>query len=149
MKKNTGNGLLKLMLKLENSVDRIVKCFNGIVKCLVTLSLISLLTACGHSAVDTTPPNDTELNASSGTTEAKPIATLTEGKASFLAKNYKVAYQQLLPLAQQGNADAQYAVGYMLYYGKGVDRNEAKARDWMNKAAAQGQPAAKKAVIMF
>jgi TPR repeat protein len=143
MKKNTGNSLLKLVLKLKNSVDRIVKC-------LIAFSLMGLLTACGHFAVDTTPPNDAEVNASSGTTEAgKPFATLAEGKASFLAKNYKVAYQQLLPLAQQGNADAQYAVGYMLYYGKGVDRNEAKARDWMNKAAAQGQPAAKKAIIMF
>lgn len=74
---------------------------------------------------------------------------LENGKTSFLAKDYNNAYKQLLPLAEKGNADAQYAVGYMYFYGKGVAQNKEAAKTWLQKAAAQGEPAAIKALALI
>lgn len=65
-------------------------------------------------------------------------ASLSEGKNNFKAKNYATAYRQLLPLAVKGNKEAEYAIGYMYYYGKGIDRNELLAENWLTKAAKQG-----------
>jgi TPR repeat protein len=66
-------------------------------------------------------------------------ATLAEGKANFKEEHYSLAYHQLLPLAVKGNPDAQYAIGYMYYYGKGIDCNEELAENWLRKAAKKGQ----------
>ena len=41
-------------------------------------------------------------------------------------------------LAEQGNPEAQYKVGEMYESGKGVGKNQAKAREWYTKANAQG-----------
>lgn len=68
------------------------------------------------------------------------------GKTNFDQKNYSEAYQELLPLAMKGNADAEYAVGYMYYYGKGAPKNRTLATEWISKAAAQGQAQAVKAL---
>ena len=70
---------------------------------------------------------------------------LEQGKISFEEKNYSSAFSELKPLAEKGNADAQYAVGYMYYYGKGTKANRALAKLWINKAAAKGQAQAQKA----
>lgn len=40
--------------------------------------------------------------------------------------------------AEGGNADAQCELGWMYSEGRGVDRDDAKAVDWMQKAAEQG-----------
>ena len=39
---------------------------------------------------------------------------LNQGKNNFEAGDFKVAFRQLLPLASEGNKEAQYAVGYMV-----------------------------------
>ena len=41
-------------------------------------------------------------------------------------------------LADQGNAEAQYKVGEMYEVGKGVPKDNARAREWLEKAANQG-----------
>lgn len=74
--------------------------------------------------------------------------TYDQGKTNFAAQNYTLAFKDLLPSAQAGNPNAQYAVGYMYFYGKGVNENRALAQYWMSKAAAQGQPAAIKALAI-
>ena len=51
--------------------------------------------------------------------------------------------------ALSGDADAQYALGYLLYYGKGVTQNKTTALSWIRKAAAQGQPQAAKALAIL
>lgn len=76
-------------------------------------------------------------------------ASLAEGKANFKAKNYSAAYRQLLPLAVKGNKDAQYAIGYMYYYGKGIDCNKDLAESWLRKAAKQGESRAIAALREF
>lgn len=65
---------------------------------------------------------------------------LKKGKYYFNLKQYRRAFENLLPIAQAGNADAQYAVGYMYFYGQGIVENKQAAIYWMQKAAAQNQP---------
>jgi len=71
----------------------------------------------------------------------------SQGKTNFLQGNYRQAFQELLPLAEDGNADAQYAIAYMYYYGQGVPQDVDVAKSWMKKAASQGQFLAKQALI--
>lgn len=47
-------------------------------------------------------------------------------------------YNQLLPQALAGNAEAQYDVGEILERGRGVSRDPEKAFDWYLKSAKQG-----------
>jgi TPR repeat protein len=75
---------------------------------------------------------------SSGGQSTYVKSSLEEGKANFKAKHYATAYRQLLPLAVKGKTEAQYAIGYMYYYGKGIDRNEELAENWLGKAARKG-----------
>ena len=74
---------------------------------------------------------------------------LNQGKAELDAQNYEQAFKTLKPLAEKGNPDAQYAVGYMYYYGKGVIEDPIEARSWMQKAAVQGQPLAIQALKLI
>lgn len=65
---------------------------------------------------------------------------LTEGITSFKQQNYRQAFIRLLPEAKKGNPDAQYAVGYMYYYGQGVIEDRKKALEWIRHAALAKQP---------
>jgi TPR repeat protein len=64
--------------------------------------------------------------------------SLEEGLAAYDAGNFHEAYTRLLPLAQAGNARAQYRVGKMFERGKGIARDEAEAARWYTQAAGQG-----------
>jgi predicted aspartyl protease len=46
----------------------------------------------------------------------------------------------MLQEADGGNADAQYALAYMLNTGRGAPRDQKQAQAWLEKAAAAGQP---------
>lgn len=71
---------------------------------------------------------------------------LEQGIKCFRAQDYRSAFIRLKPLAISGSADAQYAVGYMYYYGQGVTENRRKAMYWINCAAKKGQPEAMQAL---
>ncbi|KTD06137.1 Sel-1 protein [Legionella gratiana] len=71
---------------------------------------------------------------------------LREGIDSFRVEEYRKAFIRLKPEAEKGQPDAQYAVGYMYYYGKGVVEDRKKAWFWINAAANLGQPDAKEAI---
>ena len=51
--------------------------------------------------------------------------------------------------AQDGDPDAQYALGYMYYYGIGTVRDTTTATLWIRRSALQGQPIAKKALALI
>src|SRR3990167_7887698 len=70
---------------------------------------------------------------------------LNEGIHSFQVQDYRQAFVRLKPEAEKGQPDAEYAVGYMYYYGQGVVEDRAKAWYWITKAARAGQPDAVKA----
>lgn len=65
---------------------------------------------------------------------------LQEGIVSFKRQDYRQAFVRLMPEAEKGQPDAQYAIGYMYYYGQGVVEDRKKAYLWIRRAADAGQP---------
>ena len=61
-----------------------------------------------------------------------------KGLAAYNAGDYDAALQEWRPLAEQGNASAQYNLGIMYDNGDGVIQDYAEAVDWYRKAAEQG-----------
>lgn len=68
------------------------------------------------------------------------------GKAYFKKGDYKEAYHTLFPIAVCGCAEAQYAVGYLIYYGYGVERDADIGMFWVKRAADQHYEPAIKAM---
>ena len=63
---------------------------------------------------------------------------LTAALAALDQHNYDTAAELWRPLANQGNADAQYNLGIMYENGNGVPQDYAEAVTWFRKAADQG-----------
>lgn len=61
-----------------------------------------------------------------------------EGFTAAQRGDYATAYRLWLPLANQGNASAQFNLGVMYDNGQGVPQDYAEAVKWYRKAAAQG-----------
>lgn len=59
------------------------------------------------------------------------------GTAAYKAGDFARALKHFVPLAEQGHAGAQYHVGLMNEYGRGVARNDADALRWYRKSAAK------------
>ncbi len=62
----------------------------------------------------------------------------TQGQMAYKQQNYRSAFIKLIKAANYGNTNAQYAVGYMLYNGIGIKRDQTTALIWLNKAAKKG-----------
>lgn len=71
------------------------------------------------------------------------------GKKDFAEQNYKEAYGHFLESAKFGNANAQYSVSYMSYYGIGTTKNLPQAVYWAEKSAAQGDYKATEALALM
>jgi TPR repeat protein len=67
---------------------------------------------------------------------------LEDGMVAYQEKDYLKAIQLWRPLAQAGNAEAQYRLGVMYAEGRGVAPNDAEAALWFERAAEQGEPMA-------
>ena len=67
-------------------------------------------------------------------------AGLEEGRAARHRGDYATAINELRPLAEQGNAVAQWNLGIMYALGQGVDKNEIEAAMWFRKSAEQRDP---------
>jgi TPR repeat protein len=61
-----------------------------------------------------------------------------DASAAFTRGDYATALGLLRPLAEQGLAKAQYALGAMYDHGWGVPQNYAEALKWYRLAADQG-----------
>ena len=61
-----------------------------------------------------------------------------DAAAAYLSGDYATAFKLNKPLAEQGNAVAQYNLGVMYAKGKGVIENDKKAVRWYRLAADQG-----------
>ena len=64
--------------------------------------------------------------------------SFSDGVNAYYAGNYIIAYENFKPLAEQGDALAQFNLGYMYHYGKGVLQDYAEAVKWYRLAADQG-----------
>ena len=67
---------------------------------------------------------------------------LEEGMEAYQEKDYLKAIQIWRPLAQAGDASAQYRLGVMYAEGRGIPANDAEAALWFERAAQQGEPMA-------
>ena len=63
---------------------------------------------------------------------------LEDDFAAVQRGNYSAALRLFRPLADQGNAEAQYTLGRMYYNGDGVTQDDGEAAKWWRKAADQG-----------
>jgi len=70
---------------------------------------------------------------------AAPACTDYEaGKEAYDRGDYATALTKFRPLAQQGDARAQYNLGVMYYRGYGVTKDDVLAHMWVNLAAVRG-----------
>jgi len=69
-----------------------------------------------------------------------PVAAgpLEDGRDAYHEKQYAKAVQLWQPLAEKGDATAQYLLGTLFAEGKGVPQNDATAVQWFLRAANQG-----------
>ncbi len=65
-------------------------------------------------------------------------AGLEEGLTAYNSGDYKAALKEYMPLAEQGDADAQVRLAMMYEKGQGFLRNNVMAYMWFNLAASQG-----------
>lgn len=68
---------------------------------------------------------------------------LCVGATAYEAEDFDQAMRHLIPLAEDGDATAQFLVGQMYQYGRGVSRAGPRASEWYRKAAAQGHNGAR------
>jgi TPR repeat protein len=66
------------------------------------------------------------------------FAGFDEGSAAYKMGDNKTAMDEWRPLAEKGDAKAQYSIGVMYFEGKGVPKNEEEAAKWQRLAAEQG-----------
>ncbi len=65
-------------------------------------------------------------------------ADFYKGLAAAQSGDFATALREFRPLAEQGVADAQYNLGKMYYFGKGVPQDYKTAVKWFTLAAEQG-----------
>ncbi|KAL1003447.1 sel1 repeat family protein, partial [Haemophilus influenzae] len=61
-----------------------------------------------------------------------------QGLTAYEQSDYQTAFKLWLPLAEQGEADAQFSLGVMYAVGRGVKQDDFEAVKWYRKAAEQG-----------
>ena len=66
------------------------------------------------------------------------FADLDAGKSAYESGDYATALREFKPLAEQGDADAQFNLGFMYDKGLGVPQDDQEALKWYRKAAEQG-----------
>ena len=71
-------------------------------------------------------------------TTATARADFEAGVAAFKRLDYAAAMEEFQTPAEQGNAEAQYYIGVLYQFGKGVDPSDKTAYTWYRKAAEQG-----------
>ena len=73
-----------------------------------------------------------------------------DGVEAYNRADYATAFREIRPLAEQGDAKAQFTLGVMYDNGKGVPENDAEAVKWFRKAAEQGNASAQSTLgIMY
>lgn len=74
------------------------------------------------------------------TLSASAQADFTDAVVAYDHGKFDPARGAFTTLAQQGHAGAEFMLGAMYFYGKGVLRNDAIAAVWFHKAAIKGNP---------
>ena len=98
-----------------------------------------------RARIETSPPTP-----SPAPDEERQASTLQDGEVAFKTgekyfeqDNYAEAVKWYRKAAEQGHAEAQYALGYSYQYGHGAAQDDEEAANWYRKAAEQGHEAAR------
>jgi TPR repeat protein len=70
-------------------------------------------------------------------------ADLLKGRTAYENGDYATALREWTPIAEQGNAVAQYYLGQMYAEGQGVSQNDKTAMKWYRRSASYGNRYAK------
>jgi len=70
------------------------------------------------------------------------VAGLDEGLDALRRNDYGTAEKELRPLAERGDAEAQYRIGLMYEVGKGYPQDKTQGIAWFRKSAGQNHAAA-------
>ena len=76
-------------------------------------------------------------------------ADFDKGLAAYNAGDFDAALAELKPLAEQGDASAQFNLGVIYDLGKGVTEDDEEAAKWYLKSANQGQAEAQYSLGVF
>ncbi len=68
------------------------------------------------------------------------------GYEAYKRGDYATAHRVWKPLAEQGDASAQYNLGLLYHHGLGVKRQLSEAAKWYGRAAENGDADAQKAI---
>ncbi|MBA1146926.1 SEL1-like repeat protein [Ectothiorhodospiraceae bacterium WFHF3C12] len=81
-------------------------------------------------------------------TERAPSAgeRLEQGREAWARGDYEAALEPLRSAAAQGEARALYALGYLYFYGRGVDQDRARGIEMIRRSAKSGDPLAVEAL---
>jgi TPR repeat protein len=82
------------------------------------------------------------IDTPSAQTPRRATGDLSEGIEALKRSDYATAARELRPVAEGGDAEAQYRIGLMYEWGKGYPLNKPEGISWFRKSAAQGHPAA-------
>ncbi len=99
------------------------------IRSITQLLLFSLLTASVQAAVSLPTDNSAAL-------PSTPDGPAKEAMEAFQAGRYAKALDLAKPLAEQGNAEALYLMGFASESGKGTEASKDKALEYYRKAAA-------------
>ena len=58
--------------------------------------------------------------------------------AAYSRGDFVTAFKETLPIAEKGDAKAQFTIGFMYHRGKGITQSNLSALKWYGKAAEQG-----------
>ena len=78
----------------------------------------------------------------SGMASGMASADYNSAYSTYKSGDYKAAFKEMLPLAEQGNIDAQWHIGFMYDDGTGVPKDDKLAVKWYTLAAEQGYASA-------
>lgn len=102
-----------------------------------------LLNLGGCSTTETNQINAPEIPSAQRTPSFASSTICAENP--FLQK-YQCSFTRVEQAARSGDPDAQYALGYLYYYGIGTTQDQQAGLMWIRRAAAQGQSVAKDAL---
>ncbi len=127
---------------------------------ILTLSIALLLSGCSLNSIGL---DDISLDTENNEAAANRVSSQNEkdnkhktdepylqiAKDLFIAGQYKQAYQISSNLAEKDQVEAQYLLGYMIYYGYGIPADIKQGTKWINVAADKGHRPAIEALILI
>jgi len=72
---------------------------------------------------------------------------LEDANTAIRNGDFKKAYELLLPLGEENNAEAQFLLGSMYINGQGVEKDDTQGLSWIMKSARQGYDQAKSSAL--